>query len=347
MKFLRRKSGDRPVEDDFNDYVAPFPPARHRASDPVSGPVADPMRTPPAPFRDSDGVGQPPDAWEDDPADEVAGAPFEADGFASAACAAGTTAQAPLCPSADAPALDDGRPVLFPGGDRRQRPPIAEDTERREAVLPHADAAPATAAMSGPDPAPTVAPPLRSAMPPTEPRAEDMAAFEVPPPAVGRAGARAGRTKTRLLGFGQPADPAADPFARDEADAPAADGAPDFPVGWLVVVDGPGRGAHFALGHGVSQIGRGADQTVRLDFGDSSISRSGHALLAYDDEQAKFFLGSGGKVNIVRLNGQPLLSTEELAGGDVIRIGETTLRFVAFCGPDFTWATDRRDDDGN
>jgi pSer/pThr/pTyr-binding forkhead associated (FHA) protein len=77
---------------------------------------------------------------------------------------------------------------------------------------------------------------------------------------------------------------------------------------------------------------------VKLDFGDNSISRTNHAVVAYDDEQRKFFLGHGGKANIVRLNGKPVLSTEELAHNDIIRIGETTLRFLALCGPDFDWA---------
>ena len=180
-------------------------------------------------------------------------------------------------------------------------------------------------------------------LPPSDPTPNDaaMPAIAVPPPAAGRAG----RAKTRLLGFAQP-DAAADPFAGSAAPQEATESL-RFPVGWLVVIDGPGRGAHFTLFNGVSQIGRGEDQTVRLDFGDNSISRSGHALLAYDDEQAKFFLGSGGKVNIVRLNDRPLLSTEELSDDDVIRIGETRLRFVAFCGPDFAWTADEADDDAS
>ena len=28
MKFLRRKTGDKPAGDAFNDYVEPFPPSR-------------------------------------------------------------------------------------------------------------------------------------------------------------------------------------------------------------------------------------------------------------------------------------------------------------------------------
>ena len=53
--------------------------------------------------------------------------------------------------------------------------------------------------------------------------------------------------------------------------------------------------------------------------------------------QTKFFLGHGGKSNLVRLNGRPVLSTEELSHGDAIRIGETTLKFIALCGDDFNW----------
>ena len=54
-------------------------------------------------------------------------------------------------------------------------------------------------------------------------------------------------------------------------------------------------------------------------------------LLAYVDRPEQY---AG-----IRLNGKPVLSTEELANGDLVRIGETTLKFVALCGEDFTWAS--------
>ena len=108
-------------------------------------------------------------------------------------------------------------------------------------------------------------------------------------------------------------------------------------MGWIVVTDGPGRGASFALTGGVASIGRGADQAIALDFGDVSISRQGHASIAYDDQENRFYLGHGGKANLVRLNGRPVVSTEDLADGDEIAIGETVLRFVALCGGAFAW----------
>jgi hypothetical protein len=164
-----------------------------------------------------------------------------------------------------------------------------------------------------------------------------------PEPSVGPGARRAGRVKTRLLGFERGASNSNDPLgSAAKQESPGR-----FPVGWIVVVKGPGRGASFCLYNGLSQIGRSSDQTVCLDFGDTSISRENHAVVAYDSEQKKHFLGHGGKANIVRLNDMPVLSTEELSHGDQIRIGETTLRFVALCGAGFDWSMSATDDDSD
>ncbi|MEM1351195.1 MAG: FHA domain-containing protein [Pseudomonadota bacterium] len=158
----------------------------------------------------------------------------------------------------------------------------------------------------------------------------------VPAPATGRASRRAGRVKTRLLGFNRGGESEGDPFS-DVVEATATAQRERFPVGWLVIVEGPGIGHSFSLFTGASMIGRGEDQVIRLDFGDNAISRQNHAAIAYDEEQNKFYLGHGGKSNIIRRNTRPVLSTEELHHADLIRIGETTLRFVALCGSDFRW----------
>ena len=153
--------------------------------------------------------------------------------------------------------------------------------------------------------------------------------------AAARSPARARRTKTRLIGFEKSDGDVVDLFT----DAPKA--APTtrakFPVGWLVVSEGPGRGECFSLMTGMSQIGRGEDQAVQLDFGDNSISRTNHAAIVFDPESKEFLLGHGGKSNIVRLNDKPLISNEALKSGDVIRLGETVLRFVALCDKSFNW----------
>lgn len=160
---------------------------------------------------------------------------------------------------------------------------------------------------------------------------------DVAPSAAPAPKRRAGRAKTRLLGFEPSEGQVEDVLGKQEqqmASAPLTYNA----VGWLVVVDGPGRGHSMPLRSGVSQIGRGDDQTVQLDFGDTSISRENHASIAFDDEQREFFIGHGGKANLVRLNGAPVLSTQALSHHDKVRIGETTLQLIAFCGKDFVWS---------
>ncbi|MFK7751543.1 MAG: FHA domain-containing protein [Sedimentitalea sp.] len=206
-------------------------------------------------------------------------------------------------------------------------PSLAERAAQAQAQIEATQALrqPAPNSMPIPTSAPEVAP--------VRPLAADI---EVPKSSQGRSGRRAARVKTRLLGFdAQESMAATDPLSEARA-APQAKAAL-FPAGWIVVVAGPGRGHAFALGTGVSLIGRGEDQAIRLDFGDTTVSRQNHAAIAFDEEQSTFFLGHGGKSNIIRLNDRPVLSTEEIRNGDLVRIGETTLRLVALCGADFQW----------
>lgn len=153
-----------------------------------------------------------------------------------------------------------------------------------------------------------------------------------PAPAVDRSE----RVKTTFLGFERP-----DTHVQESMEAaPVAKqvvAQNTFPVGWLVITQGPGRGTSFALVEGLAQIGRNDDQAVQLDFGDNGISRAGHAVVAYNTEDRTCYLGHGGKANLVRLNGGPVLSTVPLSNGDMIRISDTTLRFVAFCDDSFDW----------
>jgi hypothetical protein len=144
------------------------------------------------------------------------------------------------------------------------------------------------------------------------------------------------RNQTRVLGFDNPQGDVVSMF--DTAEKATAAARAKFPVGWMLVVEGPGRGECFSLEAGMSQIGRGDDQAIKLDFGDNSISRVNHAAVVYDPETHSFMLGHGGKKNIVRLNGAPVISNETLTTGDRIRLGETTLHFVALCTAEFNWS---------
>lgn len=190
-------------------------------------------------------------------------------------------------------------------------------------------------------------------------------AVAAPPATMGRsrpaadAGDRAARPRTRAIGFDSEASAnvgaaVADIvslFSEDQPAAPAKPAASQagvmFPVGWLVVKAGPGQGNVFALTQGVSQIGRGSDQTVVLDFGDATISRQNHASVAYDPQSHQFHIGHGGKTNLVRLNGKPLLSTERVVDGDQIQIGETTLLLKTLCSPAFNWSQSEAGGDGH
>jgi hypothetical protein len=185
---------------------------------------------------------------------------------------------------------------------------------------------------------------------------EAVAAVPVPTPAreiSADAGTRrrATRTKTRVLGFEpQPAAvvPLFDEGRMDESIEPGDKaGVVMYPNGWLVVKSGPGRGAAFPVMRGVSQIGRGSDQTIALDFGDMAISRQQHAAIAYDPMTHQFHVGHGGKSNLVRLNGKPLLSTAVAGDGDEIQIGETTLVLKVLCNADFNWSVVDSEGDGD
>lgn len=111
-------------------------------------------------------------------------------------------------------------------------------------------------------------------------------------------------------------------------------------VGWVVVVEGPGRGVALQVYYGQNAIGRGAELRIRLDFGDARISREAHAFLVYDEVQRKFFLKDNGKSSVVRLNGSIVLAPTQVQDRDLITIGQTTLLFVALCGVGFDWLAD-------
>jgi len=116
---------------------------------------------------------------------------------------------------------------------------------------------------------------------------------------------------------------------RDQMDNPV--------VGWLVVISGPGQGSARELGYGMNSIGRSAEDRVSLDFGDEEISRHAHAVVTYDPRGRRFYAQHGSSVNLSYLNDAPLLQPTLLQGGEVLSLGRTRLRFVAFCGEAFDW----------
>jgi hypothetical protein len=121
--------------------------------------------------------------------------------------------------------------------------------------------------------------------------------------------------------------------------ASPAEDLPEGPVvGWLVVVEGPGRGKSVTLGYGMNPIGREAFNRVVLSFGDMEISRTKHATVTYDPRGRKFFIQHGESSNLTYVGESPVLAPMELKSGDVIRLSDTTvLKFIPLCGDDFNW----------
>ena len=145
----------------------------------------------------------------------------------------------------------------------------------------------------------------------------------------------AGDARTRIYGPGARTPPPES--APESARSSAMD---DPPAGWLVVVRGPGQGNVLTVGHGANAIGREPDERIRLDFGDETISRRGHATVTYDPRGKTFYVQHGGGKNLTYLEDAPVLAPTKLAGFSRIQVGDTLLLFVPLCGERFDWESE-------
>ena len=118
----------------------------------------------------------------------------------------------------------------------------------------------------------------------------------------------------------------------------AADAMDDPPVGWLVVVQGPGQGNVVTIGNGSNSLGRDTGERICVDFGDETISRRSHATITYDPRGKKFYIQHGGGTNLTYVEEHPVLAPTELEEFSRIQMGETVLLFVPLCGERFDWA---------
>ena len=133
--------------------------------------------------------------------------------------------------------------------------------------------------------------------------------------------------------------------ARGDDDAGAADRTvrvdddpmADPPVGWLTIIEGPGRGHVATLGIGMNSIGRDRTERVSLDYGDQMISRTNHCAITYDPRGRKFYVQSGSGKNLTYVNDEPVLAPREIEPLTHVQMGDTVLRFVPLCGAAFSW----------
>ena len=116
---------------------------------------------------------------------------------------------------------------------------------------------------------------------------------------------------------------------------PAA--SPAGPVaGWLVVLDGEAKGRDLRLGVGRTFLGLDKDGTPVTLSADAPLSLR-HFF--FDDAAAAeiYTLLPGSSQELCYLGDTALLEPQELAGEETLRLGTATLKFVPFCGPDFSW----------
>ena len=111
----------------------------------------------------------------------------------------------------------------------------------------------------------------------------------------------------------------------------------DPPVGWLVVVAGPGKGHVATLGIGRNAVGRSQTERVSLDYGDRTISRTRHCTITYEPRGRTFHVGPGDGHNLTYVDDECVHETCELKPLAQVQMGATVLRFVPLCGPEFSW----------
>ncbi len=91
----------------------------------------------------------------------------------------------------------------------------------------------------------------------------------------------------------------------------------------LTAVRGPYAGQSFPLGHQPATLGRARDRDIALSA-DGSVSRT-HARIAY--EGGRHRIDDDGSSNGTLVNDLRLSAPRLLRPGDVIRLGETELRY--------------------
>lgn len=107
-------------------------------------------------------------------------------------------------------------------------------------------------------------------------------------------------------------------------------------VGWLVGVKGACCGVDYRLHSQRNFIGRGMAYDVNLP--DMKVSRSAAAVqVVYDPLSNEFLVAPGASGAISYLNGSAILTVSKLNAYDKLRVGDSELLFIPFCGEKFVW----------
>lgn len=107
-------------------------------------------------------------------------------------------------------------------------------------------------------------------------------------------------------------------------------------VGCLICVEGVMKGQGFFLVEGDNDIGRGANLEVVLSK-EITVSRKAHACISYNADDNSYILSIAKDKKDVTYDGVNVTSPVTIESGKIIKLGQCSLRFVAFCDEEFSW----------
>ena len=105
--------------------------------------------------------------------------------------------------------------------------------------------------------------------------------------------------------------------------------------GWLVCIAGPERGRSYLIRSERNFIGRSDSMDIAIK--DQTISKIKHAIISFNPELATFSLAVGESRSLVYIGRETVDTSVTLQGGDIIRLGNTQLMFIPFCGQYYNW----------
>ena len=104
------------------------------------------------------------------------------------------------------------------------------------------------------------------------------------------------------------------------------------PYGWLVMVEGPEKRKHWQVDE-VSTIGLRGD----IPIGEDRFRKDICATIVYDKRQRRFFISTNDDSMPLYVDGEFVSGRRELGARSDLQLGDRVMRFVAFCGDDFSW----------
>jgi hypothetical protein len=110
-----------------------------------------------------------------------------------------------------------------------------------------------------------------------------------------------------------------------------------YVCGWLVCAEGSSKGQSFPIHAGRNYIGSGADMDVSL-AGDDRVERHRHCILNYDAEKHEAVMSAGEGRGLTYLDGNLLIEPKPIEAETEITLGDSKLRYKAFCNPEFNWS---------